>query len=135
MVDRARIESICKTLAAEHKELVQLIERIRTDHTPEDLLRHLRRLRDVLIVHFGREQLAGGLYETMGRMLEGHDAELAALVGQHQMILAEMSASIERVGRAGEDENEAKSDIEALLETIGDHERREQEFVTTLLEN
>jgi hypothetical protein len=134
MTDRAHIEAICKTLAAEHDLVVQLIERIRADDSREDLHRHLRRLRELLIVHFGHEQLSGGLYETMGRMLEGHDAELVALMDEHQAILGEMSALVERVGAAdGDDGDEFGQAIADLLASITEHERREQEFVATLL--
>jgi len=138
MAQKSRIDVIYKDLAKEHKRILELLDllgrRARGEEGPE-LLRLVEELRQLLIVHFAREQLPDGFYDAMHEELVGHERELDALIDEHRSILSSVNAILERL-KGGEPATDTaiSSELVGLIHNISQHEHKEHELASTLVE-
>lgn len=137
MSQKSRIDALYKDLAHEHKRILELLEllrrRARGDEGP-DLLRLVEELRQLLIVHFAREQLPDGFYEVMQDELVGHERELDRLIGEHRSILFDVNAMLERIkGADSPAVGPVADDLARLIDAVSQHEHREHDLASRLV--
>lgn len=127
-------ESVYGELAEEHRELMSLVERIRTHRGVIGLGPMLEELHTMLIRHFSHEQFPGGLYECMGAYGSGYHDELKILVEDHCTILSSVRGLVERTrGHGIQDEAKLLADLDDVLQRLHDHEHREHALADKLM--
>lgn len=128
------LEQVYSELADEHRELMVLVERIRSHSGGIGLGPLLEELHMLLIRHFSHEQFPGGLYERMGAYGSRYHEELRTLIEDHCTILSAVRGLLERTRIAGEgDETGLLADVAGVLRRLNDHERREHALADKLL--
>lgn len=137
MTQKPRIDVLYKDLGDEHKRILELLELLRSRARGEegpDLLRLVEELRQLLIVHFAREQLPDGFYDAMHDELAGHREELDVLIGEHRSILSRVNAMLERLkGAETSSAGAVSGELANLIDTISRHEHKEHELASKLV--
>ena len=130
----SRLESIYKDLENEHKRVMKLLARLRTDIAASDLLPTLDELRTLLIIHFAREQLPDGFYEALGELAESRRGELDELVAEHGSILSDLNSLLKDAKDSPVvDETDVLDRVARLLAQLDAHEQKEHLFATDVL--
>ena len=125
---------VYEELANEHRELMTLVERIRTFRSVIGLAPLLDELHTSLIRHFSREQFPGGLYECMGAYGSHCHEDLKILVSDHCVILSAVRAVLEHARSANADDEPALlAEVAEVLDHLHDHEHREHALADKLL--
>lgn len=130
----SRLESIYKDLEQEHKRVMKLLARLRTQVAASDLLPLLDELRTLLIIHFAREQLPDGFYEALGELAESRRGELDELIAEHGSILSNLNGLLtDAKDSPVVDETDVLDRVSRLLEQLDRHEHKEHQFATDVL--
>jgi hypothetical protein len=120
-------------LATEHRELMVLVERIRSFRSAIGLAPLLDELHTSLIRHFSREQFPGGLYECMGAYGSHYHEDLKVLVNDHCVILSAVRGVLEHAQAANaHDEPALLAEVAEVLDRLLDHEQREHALADKL---
>ena len=131
---RSQLERVTSRMADEHREVMRLVSRLESIDSSFDAVSFLEELHNVLINHFAHEQFPGGLYECMGAYGSSHHEELCELIRQHCDILSCVGGLLERAKNTTSADREGLlSDIEAAVESLDAHERREHRLASALL--
>lgn len=110
-----------------------LVETLKRAPPPAVLVRRLDELHRLLVNHFAHEQFPGGLYETMGAFGSRWHEDLRGLIQDHCHILSEARAILERARKSTPAErNELQVDVNALIERLAEHERKEHRLAERL---
>ncbi len=127
-------EQVYNELAAEHRELMVLVERIRGFRSIIGLAPVLEELHTSLIKHFSHEQFPGGMYECMGAYGSRYHDELKVLVRDHCVILSAVRGLLEHTRIAERtDEPALLAEVAGVLADLHDHERREHALADKLM--
>jgi hemerythrin-like domain-containing protein len=130
------LEIVHKDLADEHRRVLELLKLLHKSRPLVDRLPLLEALRNLLIVHFGREQLPGGLYELLGQRAASRAGELDDLVKEHGVILKTLNALLEDArNAAAAGEADVIERMRKLVEQILAHEQKEHRFAKQVLES
>jgi len=130
----SRLESIYTDLEKEHKRVMKLLARLRTDVAASDLLPILDELRTLLIIHFAREQLPDGFYEALGELAESRRGELDDLIAEHGSILSDLNRLLKDAKDSPVvDETDVLNRVARLLAQLDAHEQKEHLFATDVL--
>ena len=130
----SRLESIYKDLEKEHQRVIKQMDRLRAHVGVTDLLPLLDELRTLLIVHFAREQLSDGFYDTLGALAESRRDELQTLIGEHGAILSNLNKMLSDAKESGGiDESDLLDRVSILLQQLSDHEQKEHQFAVDAL--
>lgn len=130
----SQLESIYKDLEKEHKRVMKLLARLRTDVAVSDLLPILDELRTLLIIHFAREQLPDGFYEALGELAESRRGELDDLIAEHASILSDLNGLLKDAKDSPVvDETDVLNRVARLLVQLDAHEQKEHQFATDVL--
>ena len=136
MSEKSRLEIVYKELGDEHRRLLELVDRLRSQQTMEGLLPLLDRLRTLLIVHFAREQLPDGFYEVLGERAQDRRDEIQQLIADHGGILSFVNALLDDAKSAGSgDEADVLNRVSELIDRLHDHEYREHHFAEAVMAN
>ena len=128
------LEQVYGEYAQDHRELMELVERIRERRSIFGLVPLLERLHGLLIRHFAQEQFPGGLYECMGAYGTGHHEELKILVREHCVILSAARGLLDSALVAGaQDESAVLKEAAKVLADLCDHEQREYALAQKLM--
>jgi len=134
MTSVSHLESIYADLENEHKRVMKLLARLRGDAIGADLLPVLDELRNLLIVHFAREQLPDGFYDALGELAESRRGELDELIAEHAAILSHLNSLLKDVKDSPAiDKADVLDRVSALLEQLDNHEQKEHLFATDVL--
>ena len=127
-------DQVREALAGEHRELLSLVDRIRTHRDVVGLVPLLEELHTILIRHFSHEQFPGGLYECMGARGSQYHDDLEVLIEDHCRILSSVRGLLERT-RMAEAANQPAllEDLSRVLEELADHEHREHALADRLV--
>ncbi|MEE8285389.1 MAG: hypothetical protein V3V86_04165 [Gammaproteobacteria bacterium] len=127
-------EQVYNELAAEHRELMVLVERVRGFRSIIGLAPVLEELHTSLIKHFSHEQFPGGMYECMGAYGSRYHDELKVLVRDHCVILSAVRGLLEHTRTADRhDEPALLAEMAEVLAHLHDHERREHALADKLM--
>ncbi len=127
-------EQVYRELAEEHRELLELVERVRELRSIIGLAPLLEELHASLIKHFSQEQFPGGLYECMGAYGSRYHDELKILVRDHCVILSAVRGLLERTRIADrQDEPALLDEVAEVLAHLRDHEHREHALADKLM--
>lgn len=126
-------DQVYAELEQEHRELMVLVEKIRTLRSTIGLTPLLETLHTSLIKHFSREQFPGGLYECMGAYGSRYHDELKTLVQDHCVILSSVRGLLER-SRSADAGGDAilLAEVADILSHLQDHETREHALADKL---
>ena len=128
------IEQVYGEYTQDHRELMELVERIRERHGIDGLAPLLEKLHGLLIRHFAREHFPGGLYECMGAYGSHHHEELKILVREHCVILSAVRGLLDHTLVAGsQDEPGMLSEVAEVVAQLRDHEQREHALAEKLM--
>lgn len=134
MTSSTGLRAIYKDLANDHRQVMELLDLLREQRKLEDLLPLLEALRNLLIVHFGREQLPEGLYEALGSRAESGKDEMQALIKEHGTLLETLNELLDDARKATSGaEAEMISRLGRLVDEVHAHEHREHRFVVDVL--
>jgi hypothetical protein len=138
MATEDRSEAAARTseeLVEEHRHLGDLIVRLEATRNPQELAGMLDEMHGVLLRHFAHEQYPGGFYETLGACKPAFRDDLRVLVDQHFRIISGVEGLRQRTRRADAAEwTELKREASAIVAELGQHERRESDLVSRLLQ-
>jgi hypothetical protein len=127
-------QQVYSELADEHRQLMALVERIRSHRALIGLGPLIEQLHTLLIRHFSHEQFPGGLYDRMGAHDARYHDELKILVEDHCTILSSVRGLLERTRIADErDESKLLGDVAVVLDRLNEHERREHALADKLM--
>ena len=127
-------EEVYRVCAEEHRELMELVERIHELRRINGLLPLLEKLHGLLIKHFSQEHFPGGLYERMGAYGSDHHEELKILVREHCVILSAVRGALDRTRIANaQDEPAVLNEVAEVLAQLRDHEHREYVLADRLM--
>lgn len=130
----SRLESIYKDLEKEHRRVMKLMDRLRTEASVTDLLPLLDELRTLLIIHFAREQLPDGFYEALGELAEPRRDELQMLIDEHATILSNLNEMLEQAKQSGAgNQSELLDRVSTLLQQLDGHEKKEHQFAVDVI--
>lgn len=131
---RSTIEQTYKALGDEHRQIMQLVERLEQHRTLVHLVPLLEELHELLINHFAHEQFPGGLYESLGAYGSAYHNELRVLVNEHCVILSSMRGVLERA-RVASEAQEARilADVATVIGKLHEHEHKEHALAQKLL--
>lgn len=128
------LEQVYRECAQDHRELMELVGRVRELRSIVGLVPLLEKLHGLLIRHFAQEQFPGGLYECMGAYGTHYHEELKVLVREHCVILSAARGVLDRALVAGaEDESGVLKEVEEVLAQLCDHEHREYVLADKLM--
>ena len=128
------LEQVYRECAQDHRELMELVGRIRELRSIAGLAPLLEKLHGLLIRHFAQEQFPGGFYECMGAYGSHHHEELKILVREHCVILSAARGVLDRALVAGaQDEPAVLKEVDEVLGHLCDHERREYALAEKLM--
>jgi len=128
------LEQVYRECAQDHRELLELVERIRTLRSVVGLAPLLEKLHGLLVKHFSQEHFPGGLYECMGTYGSHHHEELKILVREYYVILSGVRGALDRTLLANaQDEPGLFNEVEEVLARVSDHERREYALADKLM--
>lgn len=128
------LENVYRECAQDHRQLMQLVGRIRERRSIVGLGPLLQKLHDLLIRHFAQEQFPGGLYECMGAYGTRHHEELKVLVREHCVILSAARGLLDSALIAGAEEEPAVlKEVDKVLADLCDHEHREYTLAEKLM--
>jgi len=128
------LERVYRECARDHRELMELVGRIRELRSAVGLVPLLEKLHGLLIRHFAQEQFPRGLYECMGAYGSHHHEELKTLVREHCVILSAARGLLDRALVAGpEDEPAVLKEADEVLSHLCDHEHREYALAQKLM--
>jgi len=119
-------------LAADHREILELLDRLQLIRDGLDLVRPLEQLHNLLVRHFAHEQFPGGLYESMGAFQPEYHALLRRLIAEHCSLLATVGSILQKA-RGSDADNALLDEVAQLVSALHRHERREHELVRRLL--
>lgn len=130
----SRLESIYKDLEQEHRRVMKLMDRLRSEASVTDLLPLLDELRTLLIVHFAREQLPDGFYEALGELAEPRRDELQTLIDEHATILSNLNEMLEQARKSDAgDQSDLLNRVSKLLQQLDGHEQKEHQFAVDVI--
>ena len=128
------LERVYEECAQDHRELMELVGRIRERRSIAGLVPSLEKLHGLLIRHFSQEHFPGGLYECMGAYGSDHHEELKILSREHCVILSAMRGLLDRALISGpQDEAVVLKEVDEVLVQLCDHERREYTLAQKLM--
>lgn len=79
--------------------------------------------------HFRGEEAVGGLFQELRSLQPGVEPRVAALEGEHPVLLAAIAELLERLGELEDAIHRVYSDAREVLQTLQDHERAEADLV------
>ena len=128
------LEQVYRECAQDHRDLMELVGRVRELRSVAGLVPLLEKLHGLLIRHFAQEQFPGGLYECMGAYGSHHHEELKTLVREHCVILSAARGVLDQARIAGaQDESAVLKEVDEVLAHLCDHEHREYTLVNKLM--
>ena len=128
------LERVYGECAQDHRELMELVGRIRELRSIVGLAPLLENLHGLLIRHFSQEHFPGRLYECMGAYGSAHHEELKILSREHCVILSAMRGLLDRTLVSGaRDDPAVMKEVGEVLVQLGDHERREYTLAQKLM--
>ena len=127
-------EQVYRACADEHRELMDLVDRIQALRSIKGLVPLLEKLHALLIKHFSQEHFPGGLYERIGAFGSEHHEELKVLVREHCTILSAVRGLLDHSRIAGApDEPALLKELTKVLTQLRDHEHREYVLADKLM--
>lgn len=129
---RESLQISYRALAAEHEELILLLERLGNIRDGLDLSAPLEELHVLLARHFAHEQFPGGLYESLGAYGQEHRELVGELIREHCMLLSTASGLLDRSRKTGWDPDLLNA-VHQLIDALHGHERNEHRLAEELL--
>ncbi|MFQ5994669.1 MAG: hypothetical protein ACE5K1_06205 [Acidiferrobacterales bacterium] len=130
----AQLKVICEGLADEHRTIMALVDRLKRHRTVLHLVPILEELHTLLIGHFAREQFPGGLYEALGQQRPEYHDTLRTLINDHCVILSSARAVLERARVASEEDSvDILSEVQAVIDSLEQHEEKEHHLAEKIL--
>jgi len=128
------LEQVYGECAQDHRDLMELVGRVRERRKIVGLASLLEKLHELLIRHFSQEHFPGGLYECMGAYGSEHHEELKILSREHCVILSAMRSLLDRTLVSGpQDEPVVLAKVDEVMVQLCDHERREYALAQKLM--
>lgn len=131
---RDSLQNSYRALAAEHDQMIGLLERLGHIRDSLDLSSPLEELHNLLIRHFAHEQFPGGLYESLGAYGPEHHDVVCELIREHCTLLSATSGLLER-SRTSRRDPGLLGAVQQLIDALRSHERKEHRLADTLLGN
>ncbi|MEW6742964.1 MAG: hemerythrin domain-containing protein [Planctomycetota bacterium] len=123
---RSEEQASFERILREHRELIQLLDRIAAEESSESLHEELARLDRLLRAHFAHEESAEGLHAILGHSAPWRLREVDLLAREHTALLQAIAALRERL--KGDSHRVApgpRTEVGDLLTRLRDHEARE----------
>ena len=128
-----RTREIFSWLYDDHREIRGMADRLGAMESTDGLAAVLQETRSMLSAHYTREELEGGLYESLNKYGREFKEELHALKEQHDSILRAIDELSTRVKAAPQGEPALIDDAKLLADKIHLHERKETQFAAKVL--
>lgn len=122
-----------EALRDDHESLRALMKRLRARPGREELTALLNDLPGRLAEHFRREEMPGGLYDSVGVSIPQARGEVAQLIDDHFRLVT-VARDLAAAARSPEVATDAlEQQLLLVADYLADHERREQQLVRTSL--
>ena len=128
-----RMEQIYADLNEEHEQIKDLLDKLKTLGDHLNLIPLLEELQTLLIEHFEREEISGGLYDTIGAYSDDYRAQLRVLENEHFLRKCAVKGIVARARLMGADRvPEILREVAGLADSLSYHEQKESRFAKRL---
>ena len=128
-----QMETIYADLNEEHEQIKDLLHKLKGLQDHLNLIPLLEELQTLLVEHFEREEINGGLYDTMGAHSDEYRVQLKVLQNEHFLMKSAVKGLVARARLMGADRvPEILREVAGLADSLGYHEQKESRFANQL---